>query len=204
MFVVVPTAVEPTNPSFAYAVASIRRHTDYDIVTIGHNVGHEPHIPTKQLKGNIFTNTDLAMQAACNTPWIGPEFIWSADDIYWLKPAEPIRWAIGKLEDAHGSTVYAQRKRHTAAWLNARGLPTFDYESHTPLLIQPGAMLDVLAYIDREPMLDKRSLYGNLTGEPDIIAADVKVRSRRDPIPDAPWASTDGRPTTWPALMERL
>lgn len=189
MYVVIPTADEPRNPSLPYALASIRKHTPHTPLTIGKDWGLCEHLPAKQLAGraNIFTNTDNAMRIACE---LGEPFIWSADDIYWLHPAEPVRWAIGKLEDAAGPTVYARRKRATAAWLTDRGLPTYDYEAHVPMLIQPETMLEVLAHIRVDPTLDKRSLYGNLTGTPDIIAPDVKVRSRRDPLPDAPWAST--------------
>ncbi len=203
MYVVIPTAVEPTNLSLPYAVASIRKHTTYTPITVGKDHGLCDHIPSPQLAGraNIFRNTDRHMQAAIRE--LRAPFIWSADDIYWLRPAEPVRWAIGKLEDAQGSTVYAQRKRHTADWLRSRHHPTWDYEAHVPMLIHPELMLEVLDLILRQGWsgLEKRSLYGNLTGTPDLIAPDMKLRRRSEPIPDAPWTSTAGDPTRyscWP------
>lgn len=205
--VVIPVADELRNLSLPYALATIAEHTDYIPVTVGKNWGlTELHIPTVQQPGreHYFTNTDKAMRTACDTDWISDPFVWTADDIYWLHPAEPIRWAIGNLEDVQGSTVYAQRKRATAHFLHTRSLPTFDYEAHTPLLVHRTPMLETLNLIAQHPMLDKRSVYGNLTGTPDRIAPDVKVRSRADPLPPAPWASTEGNPARWGALAEAL
>lgn len=197
MHVVIPVAVEPRNHSLPLALASIHRHTAYHPVTIGHDHGLCSHIPTIQQRArvNAFTNTDLAMRVACETDWISDPFVWSADDIYWLEPAEPIRWALGNLDDAQGDTVYTRRKRDTAELLRGRGLPSFDYESHTPLLIHKAPMLEALTLGG-----EKRSVYGNLTGEPDIVTADVKLRKHTDPIPDAPWVSTSRPPSTYTHL----
>lgn len=198
--VVIPTAEEPHNPSLPYVLASIRKHTDYIPVTVGKDWGLCDHIPTRQQPGraNMFTNTDLAMRIACEDDRVSPEFIWSNDDIYWTREAEPIRWAIGKLEDAQGSTVYEQRKHHTAAWLRDHGLPAYDYEAHTPMLVHKARMLTVLNHITTDPMLDKRSMYGNMTGDPDIIAPDVKLR-RRSQTPTEAWYSTELPPHLYEA-----
>lgn len=186
MYVVIPVANEPENPTLKLAIASIRAHTDFDVVTIGHDHGLAEHIPTVQQPGQPFANTDLAMRVACERL---ERFIWSADDIYWMRPAEPVRWALGQLGRTLNRGVYGRRKATTRDWLQAHGLPTWDYESHTPMPIQADAMLETLEHIKREPALDKRTVYGNLTGEPDVIAEDVKVRERATVIPDAPWVS---------------
>lgn len=205
-YVVIPVADEPRNASLPYAIESIRRHTTYTPVTVGHDHGLCDHIPSPQLPGrdSIFRNTDRHADTALRE--LGEPFIWSADDIYWLKPAPPVRWALGDLENTTGATVYARRKRATAEWLRRRFHPTWDYEAHTPMLFEPDPLTEVLDIILRQgwSTLDKRSLYGNLTGHPDIIGADVKVRTRRQPLPNAPWASTEGSPLTWPALIGAL
>lgn len=191
--VIIPVADEPSNPSLPVALASIHEHTDYLPVTVGKDFGlTTQHIATSQLPGRAqaFANTDLAVRVACETGWVSDPFILSADDIYWTEPAAPIRWALGSLFDAQGSTVYAQRKRATATMLEAMGLPTFDYESHTPMMISKRQMLTVLDWCAQNPMLDKRSVYGNLTGVPDHIGPDVKLRRRSEPRPAAPWYST--------------
>lgn len=198
MHVVIPVAVEPRNPSLPHALASIAKHTNYTPVTVGHDTGLcELHIPTTQQPGRVhtFENTDLAIRTACETRWISDPFIWSADDIYWLRPAEPIRWAIGKLEDAQGATVYAARKRHTATILTKFGLPTFDYEAHVPMLVRKAPALEALIHGG-----SFRSIYGNLTGTPDRVAPDVKLRRRNELLPDTPWVSTAMDPARYTDL----
>jgi len=206
MRVVIPVANEERNRSLAYALASIRKHTDLDPVTVGgRDFGLCDHIDTGEGRSNAYSKFNgeaTAMRTAIHT--IGETFVWSNDDVYWLRPSEPIRWALGDLTADSRRSVYMQRKHATAHALRAAGLPTYDYESHTPLTITPKHMLEALDWCDSNPQLDKRSVYGNLTGLPDLIAPDVKVRTRRDPLPDAPWASSNGSPTTWPALMAAL
>lgn len=197
--VVIPTAREPRNLCLPYALASIERHTDYTPVTIGFNPRSTArHIDSPQT-ADRFANTDHAVQLACTRDDISDPFILSADDIYWLQPAKPERWALGHLHEATGATVYAQRKRHTAELLASLDLPTWDYETHTPLLVHKAHMLEALTIGG-----DKRSVYGNLTGQPDHITADVKMRKPSDTVPNAPWASTAYTPTRYPHLMQAL
>lgn len=203
LHVVIPTAREHRNASLPYALATIAEHTEYVPVTVGHDTGRcDPHIPTQQFPGrdNVFRNTDLAMRTACETDWISDPFIWSADDIYWLRPAEPVRWALGKLEDTNSqATIYQKRKWYTWRILRAAGLPTFDYEAHVPMLVDKATMLRALTLGG-----DKRSVYGNLTGEPDLVAPDVKLQSRAAPLTEAPWVSTEGDPARHKELHARL
>jgi len=70
------------------------------------------------------------------------------------------------------------------------------------MLVHKTPMLEVLTHITTDPMLDKRSMYGNTTGTPDLVAPDVKLRTRRDTIPTAAWVSTEGNPRKHPALKD--
>ena len=199
MFVVIPVANETKNLSLPYAVASIRRHTDYEPVTYGmRDFGLCTHVHVDEPRDTKFANEARVMRTAIDK--IGDSFIYSADDIYWLHPAEPIRWALGQLENDFGATIYQKRKHTTWQTLRAHSLPTWDYESHTPLPVTDLHAMTIALNMTGA----MRTLYGNLTGTPDQIAGDVKVRSRRDPLPDAPWASSNGTPTTWPALLTAL
>ena len=199
MFVVIPVANETKNLSLPYAVASIRRHTDYEPVTYGmRDFGLCTHVHVDEPRDTKFANEARVMRTAIDK--IGDSFIYSADDIYWLHPAEPIRWALGQLENDFGATIYQKRKHTTWQTLRAHSLPTWDYESHTPLPVTDLHAMTLALNMTGA----MRTLYGNLTGTPDQIAGDVKVRSRRDPLPDAPWASSNGTPTTWPALLTAL
>lgn len=200
MYVVIPVAEEPRNASLPYAVASIRKHTTYTPVTVGHDFGVCDHIPTVQTPGrvNMFANTALAMQTAIRE--LGEPFIWSNDDIYWLRPAEPVRWALGQLENDFGATVYQKRKHTTWQTLRAHSLPTWDYESHAPL---PVADLHTMT-LALNMTGAMRSLYGNLTGTPDIVAPDVKLRRTDAPLPDAAWVSTHHDPGLYRNLRHAL
>lgn len=205
--VAIPVAVEQSNDALAYALASIATHTDLEPVTIGHDFGLCQHIHTTQNPGVLHAraNTNAAMRAACETAWISDPFVWSNDDVYWLQPADPIRWALGMLEDADGSSLNRQRKRETAAILAARGLPTYDYEAHVPMLVDKATMLEVLDIVDTNPnVLEKRSLYGNMTGLPDRIAPDVKLRNPANRHRDTEWASTQDSPERYTQLVGRL
>lgn len=197
--IVIPTAREPRNHCLPFALASIAQHTDYTPVTVGFNPRSKvAHLDSPQT-ANRFANTDRAVRLACTTEWISDPFILSADDIYWLRPAQPTRWALGTLNNTDDSSEYSRRKAHTAHRLQSLGLPVWDYESHTPLLIWKQPMLKALDLGG-----DKRSMYGNLTGQPDVIAPDVKMRDRTAPLPDAPWVSTAFKPTQYPALANLL
>ena len=205
MYVVIPTAERPS-PSLPYALASIAQHTDYTPITIGHDLGLcDLHIPTTQIPGvqHARRNTNLAMRVACES--LGQPFVWSNDDIYWLKPAAPIMWAIGKLEDAtDANKLNRERKAETARQLTAEGWPTFDYEAHVPMMVDPVVMLPVLDIVDENPLIEKRSLYGNQIGLPDRVAPDVKLRNPVNRHRDVEWASTQGDPSRWRDLADAL
>lgn len=187
MYVVIPVRVG-RNRSLPIALETIARHTDLVPVIIGHNPGvdvqHVQHIRTVQGRDK-FGNQELAMLAALDTPGISDPFVWSNDDIYWTRPADPIRWAIGNLADDTSAGMHARRKADTLQLLVTLGLPTFDYESHTPLPVQKAGMREALRMGGT-----MRSVYGNITGTPDLVAPDVKLRTRHDPVPDTPWLST--------------
>lgn len=187
--VVIPVAVEASNPTLPLAIESIRTHTDYDVVTMGHDHGLAEHVNVNQSPHpqHRWANTDAIMRAACER---FDQFIWSADDIYWTRPAEPVKWALGDLSNTLRRGAHGRRKQATCTWLMEHGVPTWDYESHTPMPIESGPMLDVLAIVKAEPLLDKRTLYGNMTGRPDLVAPDVKVRDVI--VPDTPWVSSAG------------
>lgn len=194
MFVVIPTRVQPVNACLPHALTSIERYTDLTPVTVGHDTSLvERHIPTAQ-GPDAFANTRLALEAALGTDWIGDKFIWSHDDIYWLRPAQPIRRPIGNLEYPSPMIhpTYRRRKAYTAAWLRAHDLSTLDYEAHTPMLIDVASMRGLLPRIP--DTVDWRSAYLNTINQPDPMGMDVKLRNLSDRPMDQNWASTVGDP----------
>lgn len=205
MFAVIPTRVQAANPCLPYALASITRYTDLTPVTVGHDTGLvDHHIPTRQ-GPDAFANTRTALEAALGTDWIGDRFVWSHDDIYWLRPAPVVRYAIGDLRrpPAASGQRYRSRKIRTAAWLDDRGYPVFDYEAHVPLVISKEGISSLWG--DNLPQdVEWRSAYLNVTGEPDVIGPDVKMRNIDAPVPDAPWVSTSGDPMRYRRLAPVL
>jgi hypothetical protein len=84
------------------------------------------------------------------------------------------------------------------------GLPTFDCEAHVPMLVTKTSMLTVFDILAGNVSLENRSLYGNLTGLPGRVAADVKLRNPANRHRDEPWASTQGDPDRYPNPIGRV
>lgn len=188
--VVIPVRPAVLNPPLNLALEQLEHHHPDMVVFL---IGHLPrinttlevvHIPTVQGRDR-FANTDLAMRTALDDPRIPDPFIWSNDDIYWTRPHDPVDWHMGELPTT-GTTRYASRKVWTRNILTQHGLPTFDYELHTPTLISKPLMDEALRIGG-----SMRSIYGNLqnTG---THHADVKVYPGR-PIPDGPFLSSHRR-----------
>ncbi len=198
-YVVIPVANEPRNLSLPYAINSIRKHTDYEPVTYGmKDYGYCTHVHVDEPRDTKFANEARVMRHALEV--IGEPFIYSADDVYWLRPAVPVRWALGQLECDFGPTIYQKRKHTTWCTLRAHSLPTFDYESHTPLPVTNLPAMNLALNMTGA----MRSLYGNLTGDPDVTAGDVKMRQTDEPLPDAAWASTRHNPELYRHLRPAL
>jgi len=189
MNVVIPLRPRPVYQTLHATLDSIREHTDYQVVIIGADPKYKgvKHIPTRERRPQKFTGQEAALRIAATTDWISDPFIYSNDDILWTQPATPIRWALGNLRDDTRTNEYGRRKHRTADILDRLGLPTGDYESHTPLPVTKAGILEALLYCGDGGNI--RSLYGNLTGTPDRIAPDVKIRRPTDGIPTGEWLS---------------
>jgi hypothetical protein len=197
--VVIPVANEAKNLSLPHAINSIRKHTDLEPVTYGmKDYGLCTHIHVDEPRDTKFANEARVMRTAIDR--IGEAFIWSNDDIYWLRPAEPVRWALGQLDNDFGATIYQKRKHTTWQTLRAHSLPTWDYESHTPLPVTDLHTMTIALNMTGA----MRSLYGNLTGTPDLVAPDVKLRRTDAPLPDAAWVSTHHDPGLYRNLRHDL
>lgn len=198
-YVVIPVANETRNPALPYAIASIRKHTTYEPITFGmKDYALCSHVHVEEPRDTKFANEARVMRTALET--IAEPFIWSNDDIYWLHPAQPIRWALGQLECDFGPTIYQRRKHTTWCTLRAHSLPTWDYESHTPLPVTDLRTMNLALNMTGA----MRTLYGNLTGDPDVTTGDVKMRRPDDPLPDAPWASTRHDPQLYRNLRAAI
>lgn len=81
-------------------------------------------------------------------PDVTSTFIWSNDDIYLLRPIGMEHIALPKVRGILNPKAYnghyAEAMRHTIELLQQQGLPTLDYGTHTPLLLQKDLLATVL------------------------------------------------------------
>lgn len=143
-------------------------------------------------------NTDRMMQAALDDEWVTDPFLWSADDIFWMAPTtmEQIEHesntARVPLPDRHVRSLHGR-----AAWNSYQALknlhrPTWDYERHTPLLVDKKLMREAIDLTMRVKG-QKRSIYLNmLNDEPADVVPDVKVflKGQMAYRPPGPFMST--------------
>jgi hypothetical protein len=182
---VIPVRLERVNIELQGCIELIERHTDMQVVTVGHRHpwSVHPHIPTTQGRDK-FLNTDTAMRAACETEWVSDPFVWWMDDVFILEPAPIPDWHMGELPThTERHSQYSTRKVATRQLLEAHDLPTLDYELHTPLLVDKALMLKALSMGG-----DKRTVYGNLRGT-GVQHEDVKPK-RNTEFPDGAYLST--------------
>lgn len=191
--VVIPVAVSRTNPELDLALHQLAKyHPGTTVALIGHHPPHADydltlrHIPTRQ-GADRFTNTATAMRTALNDETIPDTFLWSNDDVYLtraLTAADLTPWHQGELPTEPGRNRYTQRKYEARLILEHHGLPTLDYELHTPILIHKDVMTRAL-----ELGGTMRTMYGNLTGAGEYHP-DVKVRTVDTRIPNGPYISS--------------
>lgn len=220
MDVVIPIADEQSNLTLPLALKSIAKYApQLRTVALGNTMPHsKPYGPIElsirfdQPAGMMIENTDKAMMLACLDERISDPFIWTNDDIYWrrpvsleemidlsgvalgtLAPAEPLHPALG---------IYGRVEAMTNELLTTLGLPIYNYERHTPVLVHKTEMLHAL-----ELGGSKRSTYGNLMRpQPTRIALDVKMHKEWDAVPDIetePFVSTSSvyPPELLPAML---
>lgn len=204
MDIVIPVRPSNHNPQLQLALHTWAQH--YPEATIW-LIGHKPditsslnlhHIPTQQ-GDDRFTNTETAMRAALNNDRIPERFVWTNDDIYLTQRHEPVHWHQGELPTSVDGIPlaprYAARKVEARHTLQQHGLPTLDYELHTPTWIHKPVMEQALAIGGT-----MRTIHGNLLGEGEYHP-DVKVRAGQ-PIPDAPFISSARN--TWPEIEAHI
>jgi hypothetical protein len=189
MDVVIPVRPAPHNPQLELALQTWAKHfPEATIWLIGHNPSslNLHHIPTQQGEDR-FTNTETAMRAALNSDRISDPFVWTNDDIYLTRRHNPAHWHQGELphtvDEAGIPPRYAQRKVEARRTLELHGLPTLDYELHTPTWIHKPVMEQALQIGGT-----MRTIHGNLLGGGQYHP-DVKARPGL-PIPDGPFISS--------------
>ena len=117
------------------------------------------------------------------------DFIFSNDDIFILKKWTPEVYQQGTIQkhiDSRKADSYILGLQKTLDYLNLQGLPTLDYELHTPFIFNPEKLKATIKEI--EPILDNgvslmiRTIYGNKYHQDAKYHEDVKNKKRDDII----------------------
>lgn len=191
------------NEDLRYSLRSVEKFVPHNKIWI---VGYKPswvtnveYLPVIQ-NGNKWNNSITNILAACNCTKISKEFILMNDDFFAIKPIsnllDSINVSLGLLQNAVNEH---EAKKSDSAWgkafkyvnellkdLNIEE-PYYNYESHTPLLINKQKYLEVMnlpkvqKFMKTSKVLHKRSLYRNIDKlKPEILSKDVKILQHTD------------------------
>lgn len=154
--------------------------------------GIEPdgYVPFKQVGRNKWQKSTSTFRAIAETKGVSEDFWLFNDDFFVLRKAKDTPYMIrGSLSDR----VEGIRKKRTVSGyasgldtardaLEKRGLTTYDYALHVPMLINKQKAVEVLDQFPKCPMF--RSLYGNYWNVGGITVQDVKIYDDND-LPEA-------------------
>lgn len=104
-------------------------------------------------------------------------FIISQDDIYICTPTTVGVYYLGELTN-DVSSFHKRTKKNTKELLEYMGLPTLDYECHTPILVEKDKLLETLYFIlDSGQNIQWRSVYGNMWNVKAELFEDKKTKT---------------------------
>ena len=139
------------------------------------------YVKFKQQGTNKWLKSCSTLKAIFENDEITAEFYLFNDDFYILKPYEQdvaivngtIYERAEVLKQKRGATKYYRKQISEAAWLNNHCLPTMNYATHTPLLVNRVKALEVVNMAPSRCLF--RNLYGNICEVPYTIHDDVKI-----------------------------
>jgi hypothetical protein len=191
------------NNDLKYSLRSVEKFVPHDKIWI---VGYKPswvtnveYLPVKQ-NDTKWKNSVNNIIAACKCPDISEDFILMNDDFFAIQPIynlkASVNLSLGLLDDA---VKKQQEKQYNSNWGKAFlyvqqllkslkiGEPYYNYESHTPLLINKEKYLEVMnlpevqEFMKTSKVLHKRTLYKNIAKTiPTMLEKDVKIAQKND------------------------
>lgn len=177
-----------------YTLRSLKNVQHGEVFIIGDdpNLQNIHHIPYRQTS-DIAYNTHTILNIACSTPEISENFIWMADDMYFMKPVQTIpvlhRGAYDDIIASYSHRLhnfYVNRMIKTNEKLKSMGIEKpLCYEVHAPFVINKSKWNKLEIPGD----YNKLSMYGNLCNLGGTKTKDVKVRSK-DWVPKGCFASS--------------
>lgn len=153
--------------------------------------GFEPdgYVPFKQKGRNKWQKSTSTFREIADTEGVSEDFWLFNDDFFILEKIEDLPYMyMGTLADRVDGiwkkrTVsgYANRLDLTREELERRGMTTYDYALHVPMLINKKKAVEVLDEFPKCPMF--RSLYGNMWNVGGVMVPDVKIHDQ-DGLPE--------------------
>lgn len=135
------------------------------------------HIHKRRRFGQPYLDQSLKMMVGCT---LAPSFIAMQDDIYITEPITTGAYERGELPHTYSDT-HQRTKVNTRKMLEDMGLPTVDYETHAPMLVESHKLAESLALIESNPNIQWRSLYGNMWSVKAESFEDKKTKSNELP-----------------------
>jgi hypothetical protein len=177
-----------------YALRSLKNFPHGRVFVIGDN----PNLPgvihiAYHQTGDVAHNTHAILTLACNSSIISANFVWMADDMYFMRPIRKIpvlhRGYYDEIIETYKNrrfNFYVQRMIRTNDALKRMGVDNpLCYEVHAPFVINKGKWLALNA----PSALNKLSMYGNIYKIGGIKTKDMKVRAK-DWVPKGTFASS--------------
>lgn len=193
------------NEDLRYSLRSVAKFVPHDKIWI---VGYKPswvqnveYLPVPQNLESKWKNSVNNIIKACECEDISENFVLMNDDFFAIKPIENLEESINlSLENLMNSVEKYNKKKSKSNWMKAFKYveellkelnikePYYNYESHTPLLINKQKYLEimnlpeVLEFRKTNKVLHKRSLYKNIIKpiNQKILSHDVKLRQDKD------------------------
>lgn len=176
-----------------YTLRSLQNVQHGRIYIIGNNPGLQNivHIPAIQTS-DVARNTHNILNLACRLPDISDDFIWMADDMYFMEKIDNIpvlhKGTYDELLEKYGlrNNFYINRAIKTNDHLKSLGIKSpLCYETHAPFVINKKKWRE----LNISAEYNKLSMYGNQCSLGGTKTEDVKVR-QKDRIPNGPFASS--------------
>lgn len=177
-----------------YALRSLKNFNHGKVFIIGDDpqLQNITYIPYRQT-GNIAENTQRILDIACAAPEISDNFVWMADDMYFMKPVYRIpvlhRGTYDEIIERYKLRLhnfYVNRMVQTNKMLKSLGIENpLCYEVHAPFVINKKRW----QALDLPNGCNKLSMYGNVYKLGGTRTRDMKVRAR-DWIPSGSFASS--------------
>lgn len=148
------------------------------------------HIQVERSNHNPYHDSENRAFAALIDDRLPEDFIFSNDDIFITEPIEVTYLHQGTIS-TEGRGYHISQKKKTREWLAERGFSTFDYDLHTPMLMNKTKRLKVHKVVQEsinKISLKPRSIYGNMFAVAGEVYEDRKARGQE--LPQAPIIST--------------